>query len=173
MKTSKTSGITFRPITHSDIPFLYTVYRSTRMEELSQAQFSEEELEDFLKTQFSLQHHQYMNNYSNATFEIIIINDSIPIGRLYMNESGDDMRIMDIALLPEFRNRGIGSTIMHHIIQTSEKLKKAVSLHVEYNNPALRLYEKLGFKICTKGSVYVLMKREADFDDDLIPSLNL
>ncbi len=172
MKTNKTHGITFRPIAHSDIPFLYTVYRSTRIEELSQAHFSKEELEDFLKMQFSLQHQQYMDHYPNATFEVII-NDSTPIGRLYMNESEDDMRIMDIALLPEFRNRGIGSTIMHHIIQTSEKLKKSVSLHVEYNNPALRLYEKLGFKIYTKGSVYILMKREADFDNDLIPSLNL
>ncbi len=151
--------ITFKAITDDDIPFLYTVYRSTRIEEFAHANFTEQQLEDFLQMQFVLQHNQYMKNYRNASFDLIMIHDSTPVGRLYVNRMEDDIRIIDIAILPEYRNQGIGRSIMHDIIQASEKTSKTISLHVEQNNPALKFYQRLGFTAEGSQSIYLFMKR--------------
>lgn len=151
-------NITYRPITENDLEFLYQVYASTREEELSVVDWSEQELEDFLRMQFDLQHKQWMKNYDRAAFDIILF-DGIPAGRLYVDRWKKEIRIIDIALLTEFRRKGIGSRIMSQLVEEADQANKILSLHVEMNNPAMGLYLNLGFKSIQDVGVYFLMEK--------------
>lgn len=150
--------IGFRKINENDFPFLRKVYRSTREEELSQVNMSEEDKSRFIEFQFNAQHSNYSQAYKDAEFDLIVLNDK-PAGRLYVWRTEAQIRIMDIALLPEFRGKGVGTRILQSIIQESEKSGKKVTIHVEYFNPALRLYERLGFEKVDDSGIYFYMER--------------
>ena len=154
------AAITFRPIrdTKEDLEFLYKVYASTRAEEMALTGWNERQIEEFLRMQFSLQHKQYMQNYQNASFDIIFHHQR-PVGRLYADRRQNDIRIVDIALLTEFRRQKIGSKIMEELIAEADEKNVTLSLHVEHNNPALGLYQRLGFEKKDDIGVYFLMER--------------
>ncbi|MEZ4903413.1 MAG: GNAT family N-acetyltransferase [Spirosomataceae bacterium] len=151
--------VTLRPITEVDLPFLLEIYAGTRAQELALVpDWTEEHKRLFVTQQFMAQHQYYQEFYKGADLQLII-NEAIPIGRLYVhwNYSPNEVRIMDIAMLPEYRGKGIGSSLLKAILQKGEVLEKIVTIHVEYNNPALQLYERMGFKkVGEFNSVYYL-----------------
>ena len=151
------SGITFRSICSEDDPFLYEVYASARIEELAPLNWSKEQLDSFLQMQYTAQHNYYQEHYAEAAFDIILLNQQA-IGRLYVDMWEKEIRIVDIALLPEFRNKGIGRAILEDILAKGADTGKSVSIHVEKLNPALRFYKRLGFHQVDDVSVYYLMK---------------
>jgi ribosomal protein S18 acetylase RimI-like enzyme len=140
-----------------DQEFLYQVYASTRAEELSIVPWSDQEKEAFLRSQFHAQHTYYQQHYGDARFEIILCG-ARPAGRLYVQRREDEIRVVDISLLPEFRGQGIGATIMRNVIEEARKAGLVVRIHVEQNNPAMRLYERLGFEKKSEAGVYFLME---------------
>jgi len=154
-------SIGFRPIKDNpeDLEFLYKVYASTRAEEMAMTGWEHQEIDKFLRSQFELQHKQYMQNYKNGKFDIILYHKA-PVGRLYVDRRKDDIRIVDIALLTEYRRQGIGSKIMKELIAESEEKKVSLSLHVEHNNPAMGLYEHLGFEKKELVGIYYFMIRK-------------
>ena len=81
-----------------------------------------------------------------------------PIGRLYLDRREDELRLIDIALLPEFRGRGLGGSLMRGVLDEAREADKLVRIHVEQNNPAMRLYEWLGFEKIEDQGVYWLME---------------
>ena len=149
--------ITFRPIQPEDEPFLYSLYASTREEELSLVPWNAAERESFLRMQFSAQHKFYMEQYLDACFEIIEANGR-SVGRLYVDRREDEIRLIDIALMTQERNRGIGSRLLKDLLAESARVGKPVRIHVERFNPALRLYERLGFEPIDDQGVYFLME---------------
>jgi ribosomal protein S18 acetylase RimI-like enzyme len=153
-------SLTFRPIRDSkeDLEFLFAVYASTRAEEMALTGWQALEIENFLRSQFELQHKQYLQNYRNGAFDIILYH-KMPVGRLYVDRRPDDIRIVDIALLKEYRRQGIGSKIMKELIAEAEEKKVNLSLHVEHNNPAMGLYERLGFAKKELVGIYYFMVR--------------
>jgi len=104
------------------------------------------------------QHAHYMNVYKDAEFQIIE-SDSTDIGRLYIWSTEQQIRIVDVAILPEFRGKGVGTKILGGLIQESELSGKKLNIHVEYFNPALHLYERLGFIKTDDTGVYLFMER--------------
>jgi ribosomal protein S18 acetylase RimI-like enzyme len=149
--------ITFRPITEDDMAFLYRVYASTREAEMALLAWSDQEKEEFLRFQFNAQHTYYQQHFAGTRFDLILL-DGQPIGRLYLDRRNDEIRIVDIALLTEYRGQGIGGQIMEDILQEAKRARLPVRIHVEQNNPALRLYYRLGFKKIGDEGVYYLME---------------
>jgi ribosomal protein S18 acetylase RimI-like enzyme len=149
--------ITFRPETDADAEFLYRLYASTREEELKQVPWSDEQKEAFVRQQFGAQTVHYKKQYADADYSIILV-DAAPAGRLYLHHRPTDVRIMDILLAPEYRGNGIGSMLMQEILDRAAAQKRSVSIHVEQDNPALRLYERLGFRQIDTFGVYLLME---------------
>ena len=154
------ADITLRPISESDQEFLYRCYASTRIEELALVPWSDADKEAFLRMQFRAQTEHYSKHYSMAEFQVIQV-DGRPAGRLYVARWEKEIRIVDITLLPAFRGRGVGSHLLNVLITESEQAKKPLSIHVEKNNPAMRLYVRLGFKTVGDVGVYDLMQRPA------------
>ncbi len=154
-------NITFRPITPADEPFLYRLYASTREDELSVLPWSAAEKEVFLTMQFNAQHKFYQEQFKRADFDLVLCNGE-PIGRLYLDCRKDEFRIIDIALLPEHRRRGIGSRLLKKILADAKTAVLPVRIHVEHNNPALNLYHRLGFRQIGDEGVYLLMECPPD-----------
>ncbi len=156
-KNTPLSNITLRPIRDDDIPFLCRVYADTRKEELALTAWSQSEKEAFLTMQFNAQHSHYQKHFPDAAYQIIE-REGKPIGRLYLDGRPDELRVIDIALLSQERRAGIGGGLIQAILDEAAKIQKPVRLHVEGNNPAMSLYDRLGFRKVEDQGVYWLME---------------
>ncbi len=96
-------------------------------------------------------------NYPRAQFQLVE-DAGIAIGRLYVDRWADQIRIIDVALLPEYRGRGAGTWLINQILNEGRQLDLPVTIHVERFNPALRLYERLGFQLAEDKGVYLFLK---------------
>ena len=150
-------SLTLRPAVSSDADLLRRVYASVRAEELAAVPWSDAEKDAFLRQQFDAQDAHYREQYAGATFDVIEVDD-LPAGRLYVARWEDEIRIMDIALLPEHRGRGVGTQILRGLLEEGALTGKRVSIHVEMHNPALRLYERLGFVEAAVSGVYLRLE---------------
>ncbi len=151
-----TSNLETCPVSETDLPFLLKLYGTTREQELAQFGWTDEQKRQFIKFQFEAQSRQYRESYPNATFDLILL-DNAAIGRLYLEECQTQIRVIDIALLPQYRCQGIGSRFLRGIKQGATVLNKTVSIHVQQNNPALYLYQRLGFNKVGEYGIYVQM----------------
>ena len=150
--------LTFRPIQPDDTAFLREVYASTRTEELALVNWSDAEKSAFLQMQFNAQHQHYQQQFPTADFLVVLL-DAHPIGRLYLARLPDEFRIIDIALLPPHRRAGLGTRLIQNILSEASVAGKPVRLHVERFNPALRLYQRLGFAVVEAGPIHLLMEK--------------
>jgi ribosomal protein S18 acetylase RimI-like enzyme len=152
------SRVSFRPIAPDDMDFLLRVYHSTREEELAMIVDWTAEMKDaFIRQQFNAQHIWYQEHYVGAEFQVILV-DGVPAGRLYVHRRPKEIRLVDIAFLPPFRGGGLGSSILRDLLTEGEQAGKPVTIHVEIYNPAMRLYESLGFRPIEERGPYRLME---------------
>ena len=150
-------AITLRLATDADYAFMRALYGSTRAEEMKQFSFSEEQRARFLDQQFAAQHEHYGIHYPTCERNIVE-KDGQPIGRLWIDEWRDQIRLVDVALMPEWRGRGIGSALLRDILARGVAAGKPVTIHVEAYNPALSLYQRFGFQQVDTNGMYYLMK---------------
>jgi ribosomal protein S18 acetylase RimI-like enzyme len=155
------AGVSLRSMTDADLPFLERVYGSTREAELAQTDWSDVQKAQFIAFQFHAQHQHYTTHYHGAQF-FVIERDGIPVGRLYLHWREDELRIVDIALLPDARGAGIGGSLLGALMAQAAAQGKGVSIHVEQMNPAMRLYERLGFRRIGEHGIYHLMQWRPD-----------
>lgn len=152
------TAIIVRPAQPDEEELLFSIYASTRTEELAQTDWDDAQKEAFLRQQSAAQLAHYRQHYPGALLAVITA-DGAPIGRLFLYRTPREHRLMDIALFPEWRNRGIGSRLTEQIIADADAAGVPVSLHVERFNPAYRLYTRLGFREVEERGVYVFMIR--------------
>jgi len=132
------------PVDNFDAPFLLMVYASTRSKEMAVVSWSDEQKRIFLEMQFQAQHNYYLSRYPNASYSIINL-EGQPIGRLYVERQEDKIKILDITVLPEYRNRGVGTKLIAEILQAGEQAEKPVQIYIESYNPSANLFSRLGF----------------------------
>jgi ribosomal protein S18 acetylase RimI-like enzyme len=145
--------VSLRPVEPADEEFLLRVYGSTRADELALTDWTDEQKAAFVRHQFDAQDTHYRQHYPTCSFDVVLV-DGEPAGRLYVDRWPGETRIVDIALLPEWRGRGVG----RELIEGIQAEGREVSIHVERFNPAQRLYVRLGFVSEDAGPVYVLMR---------------
>ena len=148
------------PVAEGDREFLYRVYASTRADELAAVPWDSAQKEAFLRAQFDAQDRWYHEQYTRVTYDVIAI-DGEPAGRLYVRRGQTEIRIVDIALLPEHRGRGVGTSLLRALLAEADAEDKRVTIHVERTNPALRFYQRLGFSVAEDKGVYLFMQRPA------------
>jgi ribosomal protein S18 acetylase RimI-like enzyme len=137
---------------------VFTAFASARAEDLAALPLTAAERVAFLRQQFEAQTAHYRTYHPDAE-SLVIELDGKPIGRLYVDRAPAELRLMDIALLPEHRGRGIGGQLVRDLIEEADAAGVPVTLHVEAHNPARRLYERLGFLVVEPGPVYDRMER--------------
>lgn len=146
-----------RQVTPGDRDFLAAVYASTRAEELQATDWTDEQKAQFCQMQFDAQDAHYRQHYSSAEYLVIEV-AGVPAGRLYVDRWPREIRVMDIALLPSHRGLGIGTHLLRQLIDEAKLSAKLLSIHVERLNPALNLYQRLGFRLAEDKGVYLLLE---------------
>jgi ribosomal protein S18 acetylase RimI-like enzyme len=154
---TETAAVTLRPTTESDRELLLEVYASTRVEELDQVLWLPGAREAFVEMQFAAQDHEYRRLNPQGSFDVIEV-EGEPAGRLYVDRRPGDLRIIDIALLPAYRGRGVGRGLIEELQQQAAAEGRIVSIHVEAHNRAAGLYERLGFVVAEDLGVYRRME---------------
>ena len=157
LKAAARLGIAYRPATDEDLGFLALVYASTRLEEVARSGWPPETQRQFLAHQFDAQHRHYRQHYPAAEW-LVIERGGTAVGRLYVEQWPDQIRLIDIALLPDHRGGGTGSAILADLMDMAAAAGKPLTIHVEKNNPAMRLYRRLGFAPIDEHGIYDLME---------------
>lgn len=152
--------LSLRPRVAADDQFLLGVYDSTRADELAQAEWAEGQREQFLRWQFDLQQREYEARFPDALYEVIVV-DGQPAGRIWTGRDQEQIRLLDIAILPQFQNRGVGTILLRRLIDEATLANKALR-HMVYvlNNEAHRFYERLGFVVIEEFGAYKHMEYE-------------
>jgi ribosomal protein S18 acetylase RimI-like enzyme len=133
------------------------VYAGTRADEFARVPWSPEQTAAFVAQQFAAQSAHYAQHYAGMSTDVILL-DGVPAGRLLVARWSEEIRIVDIALLPEFRGRGAGSRLLRALIDEAAAGGLSLSIHVERESRALRLYERLGFRPAGEHGVYLRME---------------
>jgi ribosomal protein S18 acetylase RimI-like enzyme len=152
--------ITLRAAGEDDAAFFATLYASTREEELAPVPWSAEQKRAFLAQQFAAQSAHYAQHYDGLTSDVILV-DGERAGRLLVARWPAEIRIVDIALLPEHRGRGVGTGLLRPILDEGDDRGVAVTIHVEQDNPARSLYHRLGFSPVGEHGIYLKLERPA------------
>jgi len=150
--------VELRPVSESDNEFLLSVYGSTRADEMAQVEWAEGQQEMFLRWQFDMQRREYDTRFPEAAYHVIVI-DQEPAGRIWVGADDEQVRLLDIGLLPEFQNRGVGTGLVQRLMTYAANQDKALR-HMVFvlNNNAERFYERLGFKQIEEFGAYKHME---------------
>ena len=151
------SGIALRIAREADTPLIATIYATTRAEELQQVAWTPAEKEAFTRWQSQQQEAHYALHYPAA--ERLVIERGEPIGRMYVDTTRLEVRLMEVTLLPAHRKQGIGTRLLDLLIAYADGLGRAASLHVEPFNPAMRMYRRAGFEVKETRGIYEFMVR--------------
>jgi ribosomal protein S18 acetylase RimI-like enzyme len=150
-------GLALRPATEADEPFLLRVYASTREEELALVPWTDEQKSAFVGMQFAAQSAHYATHYAGMSADVVLV-DGDPAGRLLVARWATEIRIVDVTLLPAFRGRGAGGELVAELMDEATEMAKRLSVHVERENRARGLYERLGFRPVGDAGVYLRME---------------
>lgn len=136
--------ITLRDIQPEDEAFLLEVYASTRAAEMSLVPWTDEQKQAFVEMQFKAQHSHYHERFPDADYKVILQDDTA-VGRIYILREKEEIRILDITILPGHRNAGIGTPLIQAVMNEGARSGRAVQIYVESLNPSLQLFKRLGF----------------------------
>jgi ribosomal protein S18 acetylase RimI-like enzyme len=150
------SLVTLRPVVAADESLLLEIYASTRAEEMAMVPWTSEQQEKFVRMQFASQQEHYKKLQPDANHDIILLNGR-PVGRLYVARTEEKIEIMDITLLPQERNSGIGSSLIRGLMHEATR-SRPLRIYVENFNPSLRLFERLNFKAIDEQGFHLLME---------------
>lgn len=149
-------AVALRPATPADEPFLAAVYAATRADEMTAFGFDAATAGAFLSQQFTAQDRSYRQAYPAARFDIILVGGQ-PAGRLYVDRGREAVHVIDIALLPEHRGRGIGTRLLRDLLAEAAATDRAVTLSALRGGRVLELYARLGFVQTGGDDVYVAL----------------
>jgi ribosomal protein S18 acetylase RimI-like enzyme len=153
--------VRLRPIEDRDHDFLAGLFAATRAAEFAAVPWDEASKRAFLRQQFQFQHHHYVRHYPGAQLSLIE-HEGEPIGRIYISRTAGEIRLMEIALVEAWRNRGLGAALVATLLREAQDSGACVTLHVEPNNPAVRFYQRLGFARIEQRGVHDFMRWPAD-----------
>ena len=153
------SGVGVRTERDEDRDFCAALYASVRSVEMEAVAWSNELKAAFLLSQYELQRDHYHTHYVGAYF-LIIESDNLAIGRIYVHLTETELRLMDIALVEPARGYGTGSRLIGRLVAFADATRRCVTLHVEPDNPAQRLYARMGFTLVEHRGPYDFLRRD-------------
>ena len=157
MPPSTQYPLRLRPVEPGDESLLLNIYASTRDDEMALVPWSDEERRTFLEAQFKAQQSHYSQKYPAAEHSMIM-REAQAVGRLYVARLKDEIRIVDITLLPEHRGAGVGSELLAQLMEEAGNAGKPLRIYVESFNRSLGLFERLGFARAAEHGIHFLME---------------
>jgi len=135
-----------RAIFHDDEAFLHILFRDAHPE-FQQIPVSQREIDSIVSMQFRLQQQGYESQFPESRHDLILL-DEEPVGRIWVNRAEEDMTVVDIALLAQHRNKGIGAMLYARVMDEAREAGLPVRCSVErYNTGSFRFHDRLGFRV--------------------------
>lgn len=151
-------GITIRPATVEDEPFLYNLYKLSRVEEFAVAQLTEMQFDALMQMQYAARKMSYEGNYPESKHDIVVV-DGVDAGQIWVNRDDTQLRLIDISIAAEFQNQGIGSALVRDLIVQAREAALPLRCSIATNNPgSLRFHLRLGFRITQGDYMYYQME---------------
>lgn len=141
--------VALRPVAEADEGLLLRVYASTRAAELALTDWDETSRDSFVRMQFDAQTTHYWQHWPTSEHSVIEAaskGQTCAVGRLWVDRRVEEIHVLDIAVLPEWCNRGIGGICLARLMNEASQANKTLTIHVEQGNQARRLYDRLGFQ---------------------------
>lgn len=135
-----------RPTTDQDEAFLCALYGSTREQEMALVDWTPEQKDEFIRMQFQARSRSYAASFPHAERSIAVA-DGIDVGAWILDRRSAEIRVVDVAILPAHRGQGFGTELMNRVLGEAFSSGREVSLSVDRQSPAQRLYERLGFAV--------------------------
>jgi ribosomal protein S18 acetylase RimI-like enzyme len=155
--TDNTVTISLSPVTTNDESFLLEAYTSTRLDEMALVDWSEAQKAQFLKSQFDAQQLHYRIHNPDAKHDVIV-REGVRVGRVYVARRDNEIRVLDVTILPQYRNQGIGTRIIASLMAESSIAGKPLNIYVESYSPAMALFKRLGFTSAGTNGIQHLME---------------
>ena len=137
-------SVALRPVRDEDADFLRDVYACTREQELAHTGLDQAQCKAFVGVQFAAQSADYRRRYPNGDHDVILLGDE-PIGRLYVGRSDEEIRILDVTILPPHRGAGVGSRLLARLLDEARASHRCVRIYLDNGSAAEPLFERLGF----------------------------
>jgi ribosomal protein S18 acetylase RimI-like enzyme len=151
------SAVTLRAAARADEPFLRALFRTTREPLIRALGWSGARASAFCDMQFDAQASGYRSSYPDAEYLVVLDADARPIGRMTRALTAEGMVLVDIALIPPARGRGIGTSLLRGLQEEAGGTGRALLLSVETTNPARALYRRMGFEVVQEDGMQVRM----------------
>lgn len=136
-----------RAATPDDEPFLFELYCAVRAHEFALLPLPEPLKQQVIRSQFTAQQSGYSTEYPGSGFDIVF-KDERKVGRIWIARLQDSFHLVDIAVMPEAQNAGIGTDLVRELQREAEAAQKPVRLSVFRFNPgSARFHERLGFSV--------------------------
>lgn len=147
MRLADGGALALRPVAPADEEFLYGLYLSTRERELSQVEWAEGQKEQFARWQFELQRREYDARFPDAEYDVIEV-EGRTVGRVWVGRAAEEIRLLDIALLPAALGGGLGGAVVGALVAAARAWGTPLR-HMVFmlNTDARRFYERLGFRV--------------------------
>jgi ribosomal protein S18 acetylase RimI-like enzyme len=147
--------VSLRPVDPDDEDFLYELFCQTLGDDLTTLDAAQRAA--ILRIQFKAQLHTYSAQFPRADHQIIMLDDRV-IGRVLVERTESEHRGVDIALLPEYRSGGIGTMLIQELLDEAAGAGKPFRISVVRTNPALHLYDRLGFKTTGESFTHFMLE---------------
>jgi ribosomal protein S18 acetylase RimI-like enzyme len=151
--------VTLVDSTQGDEKFLFQVYSAVRRDEVSAWGWNPAQQDAFLRMQFMAQQSSYRARFACAAHSIIC-RDTVPVGTTILAREPDSMVLVDIALLPEHRRKGIGGQLLKRFRAEASESGLPLRLTVRRDNPAIKLYARTGFSVVSEDELHLIMETE-------------
>lgn len=148
---------TKRPATAEDLDLLQRLYAASRERDIGAMPLPPDVKARLIAQQFQIRQREYAERYPQARDEIILL-EGEPAGRVLMDRSGEVWVLVDIILFAPYRGQGLGALVIGEVIEAAKDAGRTLDLHVEPHNPALRLYERLGFEAVEHTPTHIRMQ---------------
>jgi ribosomal protein S18 acetylase RimI-like enzyme len=153
-------ALTLRQVQDADQDFLFGLYAATRADELRMSGCDPQALGVLLRLQFEAQRQHYVRQYPGAEHAVVEDPHGL-LGRCYVHRTAREIRLVDICLLPSARGQGIGTQLLRRLLAEAARAGVPLRLSVALGNPAMRLYQRLGFTETGSDGMYSAFESRA------------
>jgi GNAT superfamily N-acetyltransferase len=156
--TAAADAAQVRPARASDEAFLRRLYAGLRSAEFAPLGLDPEAVDSLLAMQYAAQDRSYRQLHPAADFDLVLVAGE-PAGRIYVERTATSIQVIDIALTPEYRGRGIGTRLLQRLLAEGAGSQRPVTLNAVRGSRALTLYRRLGFTVRDGDDVYLALER--------------
>ena len=150
-------SITLRPATEDDRDFLLALYKSSRGDDLRGLSWEEERINEFLEMQYEAHQTFLANDHPNLQDQIVLV-DGASVGHLAVEQRAEEIRLVDVSLVPEHRQRGTGTLLIQELQAQAAAAQRPLRLQVIRFNRAVTLFERLGFRRTSETGTHFQME---------------